>query len=75
MLVCLIKKIDINQIFTFTVWSKWSKCSQSCGEGIKIKFRICNNEIECKQEQKVETCLNRQCGKGIFFTQKSQKKC
>ena len=58
----------------WSAWESWSTCSKTCGNGSRIRVRLCNNPApahegkDCEGEAKnSEVCFVRHCpGKSNF---------
>ena len=50
---CLLDKCIVEK--EWQGWSEWSKCSSSCGKGLKIRARACNGSQRSCQGESAET--------------------
>lgn len=56
----------------WTTWSQWNACNVSCGEGMQLRFRSCNNPtpafsgLKCgTKDSETKQCYHEECPKGI----------
>ncbi|CAH1242272.1 HMCN1 [Branchiostoma lanceolatum] len=45
--VCYDVEPSCSQLSSWTVWSEWSSCSESCGEGTQTRTRACQSVAPC----------------------------
>ncbi|XP_032239033.2 coadhesin [Nematostella vectensis] len=67
----------------FSQWSGWSQCSESCGQGLRGRARVCNNPAPGRlgehcagKDHEIEQCGERHCPMNGGYTEWSEySKC
>ena len=72
-----VKQIIVNTIISlarckFNMWSSWSHCSVTCGEGINFRTRTVSQQAlfgignqQCKDESEINYCNEGKCPYGM----------
>jgi hypothetical protein len=58
---------------TWSQWSDYSECSQTCGTGRKTRSRICNGGLCSGNSQQTVHCNIQECITGYFYHLINQK--